>query len=420
MRIDSHAHVLPREYIDAIPQPGGNLPKPPIVTVEMLEGVMERYAIDRAVVSVGPPGLFFGDQSQAAELGRLVNETMASIRDREPDRFAALGMIPLPDVDGALAELTHLLDTLRLDGVVLTTHVAGTYLGDTAWEPLYAELDRRGAYVFLHPTIPANGVALAHPAWLYEFPFDTVRALANLIYAGTFERYPNIRWQIAHLGGAAPFLAHRLASLTDREPAQAEAAPAGTLAYLSRLYYDTGLSNNEIATGRTWPCPTERTPLPASPSSATTSAPPWMRPTSARWCRAGPRSSYGSAHVCRPGLDRDHAGRRLATRHRRGRRAPRQWHRRAEAAAARAALQPQRAAARPRPGADDPRRAERRQAPLGAARAPRGVPRPALRNGPSPSGTGLPTAGDLVDELSPGPVANFTHGAGRRQPIVYP
>jgi len=247
MRVDSHAHVLPRAYIDAIPQPGGNLPKPPVVTVEMLEGVMERYAIDRAVVSVGPPGLFFGDQGQAVELGRLVNEAMAAVRDRDPDRFAALGMVPLPSIDAALDELAHLLDVLALDGVILTSHIAGVYLGDRSFDPLMAELDRRGAYVFIHPTIPANGVALAHPAWLYEFPFDTVRAVANLIYSGTLERYPNIRWQVAHLGGAAPFLAHRIASLTAREPGLATAAPAGTLAYLARLYYDTGLSNNEIA-----------------------------------------------------------------------------------------------------------------------------------------------------------------------------
>ncbi len=81
---------------------------------------------------------------------------------------------------------------------------------------------------------------LGHPAWLYEFPFDTTRALANLIYTGTFERYPNIRWQVAHLGGATTILAHRIASLAAREPDKAEAAPAGALDYLSRLYYDTG------------------------------------------------------------------------------------------------------------------------------------------------------------------------------------
>jgi predicted TIM-barrel fold metal-dependent hydrolase len=191
--------------------------------------------------------VFFGDQTAAGELARLVNEEMAAVIRRAPDTFAALGALPLPDVDAAIAELAYALDVLALDGIVLTTHVAGTYLGDPAWEPLYGELDRRGAYVFVHPTVPAGGVALGHPAWLYEFPFDTTRAEANLIYTGVLERHPNIRWQIAHLGGTATFLAHRLASLADREPPMAEAAPAGALHYLSRLYYDTGLSNNEVA-----------------------------------------------------------------------------------------------------------------------------------------------------------------------------
>ncbi len=251
MRTDAHAHVIPAAYIEAIPAVGGNLAKPPVVTADALEAMMVRYAIDRAVVCCGPPGLFFGDQGQANELGRLVNEEMAAVVARDPAKFAALGQVPLPDVDAALDELAHLLDTLGLDGIVMTTNVAGTYLGDPAWELLYAELDRRGAYVFVHPTVPPNGVPLGHPAWLYEFPFETTRAVANLIYSGTLERYPSIRWQLAHLGGAAPFLAHRIASLAEREPPMAEAAPAGAVEYLSRFYYDTGLANNEIALSTT-------------------------------------------------------------------------------------------------------------------------------------------------------------------------
>src|SRR3954453_11469775 len=226
MRIDAHTHVAPAAYIDAIPMPGGNLPKPPVITVEGLEAMMERYAIDRAVVCTGPPGLFFGDQPQTNELARLVNEEMSAVLRRDPGRFATLGMLPLPDVGAALTELGHVFDTLGLDGVVLLSHVGGTYLGDPGWDPVYAELDRRGAYVFVHPTIPPNGAPLRHPAWLYEFPFETVRAVANLIYTGTFERYPNIRWQLAHLGGAAPFLAHRLASPSHRGGTMADAPPA--------------------------------------------------------------------------------------------------------------------------------------------------------------------------------------------------
>lgn len=245
-RIDMHTHVRPDAYVEALPQQLAATNRP--IPVEALDEVMRRYGIDAAVVSAGPPGVFFGDQGQANELAGMLNAELAAIVRSAPQRFAALASLPLPDVDAALHELSHALDVLGLDGVMLVSQVAGTYLGDTALEPLMAELDRRGAYVFVHPTLPPNGQPLPqHPIWLYEFPFETTRAIANLIYGGAFERHSNIRWQFAHLGGTAPFLAHRFASLAEREPDKATSAPAGALAYLARQYYDTGLSNHEVA-----------------------------------------------------------------------------------------------------------------------------------------------------------------------------
>ena len=247
-RIDMHAHVLPPAYRAGL---GDGFPLPP-ASLDQLTAMMERYAIDAAVISTGPPGAFLGDQARANELARTANEEIASIVRGAPQTFAGLALLPLPDVDAALAELAHALDTLGLDGVMLLSNTAGTYLGDPAWEPLYAELDRRGAYVFVHPGFPPGGAPLAqHPVWLYEFTFETTRAIAQLIYSGTFERHPSIRFQFAHLGGAAPFLAHRIASLEEREPELASRAPAGALEYLSRQYYDTGLSNNAPALAAT-------------------------------------------------------------------------------------------------------------------------------------------------------------------------
>ncbi len=220
---------------------------PPAPRDALLE-TMERYAIDAAVISTGPPGAFLGDRAQGLELARAANEGLANVVRADPARFAALALLPLPDVDAALAELAFALDTLGLDGVLLLTNVGGTYVGDPAWEPLFAELDRRGAYVFLHPSFPPHALPLPqHPVWLYEFPFETTRAVTNLVYSGTLERHPRIRLQLAHVGGTVPFIAHRIASLADREPELASAAPAGALAYLERLWYDTGLANNEPA-----------------------------------------------------------------------------------------------------------------------------------------------------------------------------
>jgi predicted TIM-barrel fold metal-dependent hydrolase len=239
MRIDCHALVRPPAYRRRL----GDMPIPP-GRLEDYERVMERYGIDRAIISTGPPGAL-----GQPELARVANEGLAEIA-RDP-RFAALATLPLPDVEGALAELTYALDALQLSGVMLLSNVAGTYLGDPALDPLLTELDRRRAYVFVHPGFPPHDLPLPHPVWLYEFPFDTVRALANLIYSGALERFPRIRFQIAHLGGAAPMLAHRIASLADREPQLARQSPAGAIEYLRRLYYDTGLADNAPALAAT-------------------------------------------------------------------------------------------------------------------------------------------------------------------------
>jgi predicted TIM-barrel fold metal-dependent hydrolase len=252
-RIDVHAHVIPDDYRAVLPRlPDGSPPPLPPAPLEGLVATMERYGIDGAVVSTGPPGAAVPDRAQAVELARLANELVAGIVRGDPSRFAGLGVLPLPDVDAALTELAHALDVLELDGVMLLTNVDGTYLGEAAWDPLFDELDRRGAYVFVHPVAGPYDLPLAHwPVWLHEFPFDTTRAIVQLVYSGTLERCPNVRFQFAHLGGTAPFLAERIASLAAREPDQAAAAPAGAIEYLRRAWYDTGLSNNAVALAST-------------------------------------------------------------------------------------------------------------------------------------------------------------------------
>jgi predicted TIM-barrel fold metal-dependent hydrolase len=248
-RIDAHGHLIPEPYRAALSRRGLEpaYPLPP-ATPEDFRQVMDRHAIDAAVVSISPPGVWFGDPGLAAELARLVNEELAAAVRAEPARFAGLATLPLPDVDAALAEIAYAFDELGLDGVAMFSNVAGTYLGDPAWDPVFDELDRRGAYVFVHPIEPEAPSPLPTvPGWVAEFPFDTTRAAVNLIYSGTLERCPSLRVQLAHLGGTAPFIAHRIAEWAGRDPSRAEAAPAGALTYLRRLYYDTGLANNAVA-----------------------------------------------------------------------------------------------------------------------------------------------------------------------------
>jgi predicted TIM-barrel fold metal-dependent hydrolase len=248
MRVDTHLHLVPDDYRAILDERGlSALPLPPW-SLEMTEEFLDRYEIDAAVLSLGPPGVWFGDAGLAAELARMVNEATADLVRAAPQRYAGLAVLPLPDVDAALAELSHALDVLELDGVALLSNLGGIYPGDERLEPVWAELDRRGAYVFLHPAAPPHPPPLPqHPIWLYEFPFDTTRAIVSLIYSGTLDRASGLRLQLAHLGGTAPFLAHRIASLAAREPDKAAAASLGALAALARCWYDTGLSNHASA-----------------------------------------------------------------------------------------------------------------------------------------------------------------------------
>jgi predicted TIM-barrel fold metal-dependent hydrolase len=243
-RVDFHVHVITPGYEETLPP----FPRPP-QPVDGYRRFMERYGIDAAVLSMG--GAL---EARSASAARTGNEELAELVRAEPGRFGALAVVPFTadDPEVAAAEIGYALDTLGLDGVALFSNHAGSYLGDPAWDVVFAELDRRGAYAFVHPATPPTGLVLPqYPRWHFEYPFDTTRALVNLIYTGTLERYPSVRLQFAHLGGASLFLAHRIASIEEREPEKATRAPAGALEYLRRQYYDTGLSNNTAALAST-------------------------------------------------------------------------------------------------------------------------------------------------------------------------
>jgi len=121
------------------------------------------------------------------------------IRDR-PDRFGGFACLPWPDGDGSLAELAYALDDLRLDGVVLFSNARGTYLGDPRLDPLFDELQRRRAVVFVHPnpSPDPSAHALGLPDSLIDFTADTTRAIARLQYSNTFARTPDVTFVFSH------------------------------------------------------------------------------------------------------------------------------------------------------------------------------------------------------------------------------
>lgn len=253
MLIDVHHHSFTPKYREALARHGygnvGGIPAPAWDTTIAL-GQMERNGITNAITSISAPGVHFGDNAEARLLARECNESSAERSREHPDTFGFFAVLPLPDVDGALEEIAYAFDVLGADGVVLmSSHLDGTYLGNPKFDAVMAELDRRNAIAFIHPQVPTTGVApeVDIPVFAMDFTFDTTRAAFNLVWKGTVERYPNIRFILAHAGGTVPYLAWRFSLIWAPNSPAAERAPKGAMHYLKQFYYDTALSANPHA-----------------------------------------------------------------------------------------------------------------------------------------------------------------------------
>jgi predicted TIM-barrel fold metal-dependent hydrolase len=244
--IDVHHHILPdvfwRATNDAHSPVGGILPAP--WSKESTLSYMDDAGIDVAITSISTPGVHMGDDSAARDLARRVNELSAELIHERPDRFGGFAALPLPDVEGALRALEYGLDVLELDGVILFSNVRGIYLGDTRFSPLFDELERRGAVVFVHPTSSPDPAArsLRLPDSLIDFTADTTRAVAQLHYGNTFARTPKVKYIFSHAGGTIPYLATRFSTIDEMNviPGAEERGTAADT--LRRLYWDTALS----------------------------------------------------------------------------------------------------------------------------------------------------------------------------------
>ncbi len=249
-RIDVHHHVIPPVYLKALEEAGVDNPIAgvdyPRWTAESDLEVMDTYDIQTAILSITAPGVAFTDGQSAVRVARQTNEFMAELIEQYPTRYGAFALIPLPDVDAALSEIDYALGTLGLDGIGLFTHYQGAYLGDPAFDRVFAKLVDSDAVAFVHPTIPPGvgqpGFGL--PPSLYEFPFETTRVAANLLYSGTLDRHPDLQLILSHAGGAAPYLAQRLTYASTIAASIASREPKDLIGSLRRLYYDTAMSAN--------------------------------------------------------------------------------------------------------------------------------------------------------------------------------
>src|SRR5690242_11352439 len=242
--IDVHHHHIPPFYLaenrERIAGSRGGQISPawlswsPERAIEAMDGAGVRTGI----LSLSSPGVWFGDAQAARQTARRVNEYSADLSRSHPGRFGLFAVVPLPDTEGSLREIEYAFSVLKADGIGLLTSYGDTWLGNAAYQPVFEELNRRRAIVFVHPTVPLCCRTLLPDVApvVAEIPQDTTRAVANLLFTGTFARFKDIRFIFSHGGGNVPMVAGRMHDYAPKNIV--EKAPNGIDYELKRLYYD--------------------------------------------------------------------------------------------------------------------------------------------------------------------------------------
>jgi predicted TIM-barrel fold metal-dependent hydrolase len=252
-RIDVHCHLIPSFYSEAVYAAGcgpaiGRYPDwSPALALEL----MDAHDVDVALTSLAQPGTGFGAPESGEAMARRVNDYASDLCARWPKRFGALATVPMTSIAAAVGETSRCLDILRHDGVSLFASYGERFLGDPFFDPLLELLNERDAVVFVHPGLhpSSRNLALAWPAFMMEYLFDTTRAAVNLVFSGALDRFPRIKFILPHAGGVLPYFAWRLAVSPMIDKRLPQLTQGDVLAGLRRFWYDNALAPGDVTFG---------------------------------------------------------------------------------------------------------------------------------------------------------------------------
>ncbi|MBV8031400.1 MAG: amidohydrolase [Betaproteobacteria bacterium] len=262
--IDIHTHVVPESFPPYAGK-GANVPWPSMQDAHachkhvMISGKVYRtvadgsWSVPRRIEDMGAMGVarqalspmpellsYWLPLADAKALIRFLNEEIARMIERAPERFVGLGAVPLQDVDASLDELEFVLAELRFAGVEIASHVNGVSIGDARFEPFFAECESRGAAVFVHALRPAGMDRIVGPfaEQAVCFPGDIGLAAASLVTGGIASRHPRLRIAFSHGGGVMPILVPRLDHAWKNLPKAQEALREAPGDIARRFFYD--------------------------------------------------------------------------------------------------------------------------------------------------------------------------------------
>ena len=215
---------------------------------------MDDWGVDQAVLSFPAPGLNIDNQYLKqpgiyAALAQIVNDHIARARDRYPERLKGFGLVSLHEPDAAVEELDRIIHDLALQGVILDSNILGRNLTDEQFRPFFEQADDEKLPIFIHPTVPAATQRMEkfYFTTMLGYPLDTTLTAMDLIFTGYLERYENVEFILAHLGGTLPYLPGRIEYLYEAgdstfEDPCIEPLSRHPVEYLEDFWYDTALT----------------------------------------------------------------------------------------------------------------------------------------------------------------------------------
>ena len=248
-RIDVHHHHSPPAYVAALKSKGIGQPPTLAWTPEKSVEDMDRAGVATSLTSITTPALTFLETAERRRVARECNEwTRKLVADRK-GRFGMFAVVPMPDVEGSLQEIAHALDTLKADGIGVLTSYGDTWLGDSAFTPVFEELNRRKAVVYTHPTAAdcCKKLIAEVPESAIEYGTDTTRTIASFVFTGSDARFPDLKIIFSHAGGTMPFLTERFTRLPLANKQLEAKVPNGVAHELRRFYYDTAQASHPMA-----------------------------------------------------------------------------------------------------------------------------------------------------------------------------
>ena len=206
--------------------------------------------IKTTFLSVTAPGACVEKEpTKAAKLARQCNEYSYLLKAKDPMKYGFFASLPsLFDTEAALEEINYAFDGLDADGVTLFTRYGdgNNYLGHEDFRPIWAELNKRKAVVFVHPTHPmdTNLIHKALPQPMFDYPHETGRTAMSLIVSDTLRSYSDCKIILSHAGGTLPYLIHRAAGMLPETPMTVGKSTKQMIEEASDFYFDTAISAN--------------------------------------------------------------------------------------------------------------------------------------------------------------------------------